>query len=133
MAERDNEFGAYFVGFLIGGLAGAAAALLLAPQTGEETRTYIRNKSIELKDKAVMTADEARDYAEKAMAEARSRAEVAIDETRTWADELSKMTQDLATDIQKRGSVILEEQKTKFDSIKSKVKGASSDSAAPQS
>jgi len=132
MSERDNEFGAYFVGFLIGGLAGAAAALLLAPQTGEETRTYIRNKSIELKDKAVMTADEAREYAEKAMGEARSRAEVAIDETRAWADELSKMTQDLATDIQKRGSVILEEQKTKFEGIKSKVKGAGSESGAPQ-
>lgn len=129
MSERDNEFGAYFVGFLIGGLAGAAAALLLAPQTGEETRTYIRNKSIELKDKAVMTADEARDYAEKAMTEARSRAEVAIEETRAWADELSKMTQDLATDIQKKGSVILEEQKSKFEGIKSKVKGATSDSA----
>ena len=132
MSEQDNEFGAYFVGFLIGGLAGAAAALLLAPQTGEETRTYIRNKSIELKDKAVMTADEAREYAEKAMGEARSRAEVAIDETRAWADELSKMTQDLATDIQKRGSVILEEQKTKFEGIKSKVKGAGSESGASQ-
>jgi gas vesicle protein len=129
MSERDNEFGAYFVGFLMGGLAGAAAALLLAPQTGEETRTYIRNKSIELKDKAVMTADEARDYAEKAMSEARSRAEVAIEETRAWADELSKMTQDLATDIQKKGTVILEEQKSKIEGIKSKVKEAKPDSA----
>ena len=44
MAKGDSDFGAFFSGFLIGGLVGAAVALLMAPQSGEETRTLIRDK-----------------------------------------------------------------------------------------
>jgi gas vesicle protein len=37
-------------GLLIGGLAGAGAMLLLAPQSGEKTRVQIQEKGIELRD-----------------------------------------------------------------------------------
>jgi gas vesicle protein len=40
------------VGLLAGALAGVIATLLLAPQSGEETRTQIREKGDELKDMA---------------------------------------------------------------------------------
>lgn len=56
---KKEEAGAFFTGFLIGGLIGAATALLLAPQSGEATRTQIRDKSIELKEKAEATYAEA--------------------------------------------------------------------------
>ena len=39
------------VGMLIGGLAGAVTMLLLAPQSGKDTRMQIRNKSVELRDR----------------------------------------------------------------------------------
>jgi gas vesicle protein len=39
------------VGILVGGLAGAVTMLLLAPQTGKDTRKQIREKSIELRDR----------------------------------------------------------------------------------
>jgi gas vesicle protein len=39
------------VGMLIGSLAGAAAMLLLAPQSGKDTRTQIKKKGIELRDR----------------------------------------------------------------------------------
>ena len=55
MAERD-EFGAFLIGFIIGGLTGAAISLLMAPQSGEETREYLRERAIELRDKAQETA-----------------------------------------------------------------------------
>ena len=55
MAERD-EFGAFLIGFVIGGLTGAAVALLLAPQSGEDTRVYLRDQAILLSDKAKETA-----------------------------------------------------------------------------
>ena len=39
------------VGMLIGGLAGALTMLLLAPQSGKDTRTQIQKKGIELRDR----------------------------------------------------------------------------------
>ena len=56
MSDRD-DFGAFLIGFVVGGVAGAVAALLLAPQSGEETRNLIKDKSIELRDKAAEQAD----------------------------------------------------------------------------
>jgi len=56
MSDRD-EFGAFLVGFVVGGLTGAVVALLFAPQSGEETRALIKDKSIELRDRAGQTAE----------------------------------------------------------------------------
>ena len=39
-------------GILIGGLAGAVAMLLLAPQSGKDTRLQIRDKSTQLRSQA---------------------------------------------------------------------------------
>ncbi len=45
MSEKSNgEFGAFLAGFVIGGLVGAATALILAPQSGSETRAQIVSK-----------------------------------------------------------------------------------------
>ena len=38
MSQQDSDFGAFLAGFFVGGLIGAAVALLIAPQSGEETR-----------------------------------------------------------------------------------------------
>jgi len=72
MADRD-DFGAFLIGFIVGGVAGAVAALLLAPQSGEETRTLIRDKSIELRDKAAKQAEIIAGKAEEITAEAKTR------------------------------------------------------------
>ncbi len=45
----DSSKGAFLTGFLLGGLAGAAGALLMTPQSGETTRLQIRDRGIELK------------------------------------------------------------------------------------
>jgi len=97
-----QDLGAFLSGLIIGGLVGAAAALLLAPQSGEETRELIRDKSIELKDRAVETAEEARVKAEAAAAEARVRADKLTQDAKVKADELKA-----------RGQQFIEEQKTK--------------------
>ena len=72
MSDND-DFGVFMIGFIVGGVAGAVAALLLAPQSGEETRTMIKDKSIELRDKAVDTADKARVKVDEFTSEAKSR------------------------------------------------------------
>jgi gas vesicle protein len=102
MTDRD-DFGAFVSGFLVGGLVGAAIALLMAPQSGEETRTMIRDKGLELKDQVEQTAAEARSKAEQIAQQARQRAE----------------------ELQKRGQVVLEEQKTRLgDAIEAGKKAA---------
>jgi len=72
MSDRD-DFGAFLIGFVVGGVAGAVAALLLAPQSGEETRTMIKDKSIELRDKAAQQAEVIASKAEEVAAEAKLR------------------------------------------------------------
>ncbi|HEY42463.1 MAG TPA: YtxH domain-containing protein [Anaerolineae bacterium] len=93
MAERDSDFGAFITGFVVGGLVGAAVALLLAPQSGEETRTMIRDKGIELKDQVEQTATE----------------------TRVKAEQMAQDAREKARDLQQRGQVILEEQRSRIE------------------
>jgi len=47
---HNNTLGV-LAGMLIGSLAGALTMLLLAPQSGEETRMQIQEKAIELRDR----------------------------------------------------------------------------------
>ncbi|MEI6509829.1 MAG: YtxH domain-containing protein [bacterium] len=49
MARDDG--GGFFMGFILGGLIGAGLALLFAPKSGEETREYLKEKALELKEK----------------------------------------------------------------------------------
>ena len=50
--NNGGEIGAFFAGFLVGGLVGAATALILAPQSGEETREQIRQRAVEIQGRA---------------------------------------------------------------------------------
>ena len=50
-SERDSGSG-FFTGFLIGGIVGFAAGLLLAPRSGEEARAFLLEHSQEWRDKA---------------------------------------------------------------------------------
>ncbi len=124
MSEQDNDFANFLAGFVIGGLVGAAVALLMAPQSGEETRATIMEKSIELKDKAVVSAEEARTRAEKAMEDARVRAEESVEELRMRIDELAQVTKERASDLQQRGQAVLDEQKARMGSVKESAQKA---------
>ena len=50
--SHENNVAGVVVGMLVGGLAGAVAMLLLAPQSGEDTRKQIQKKGTELRDRA---------------------------------------------------------------------------------
>jgi gas vesicle protein len=47
MSER-NDCGSFMGGLLMGGIVGALVALVLAPQSGEETRKLLKDKALEL-------------------------------------------------------------------------------------
>jgi len=50
--NENNYWKGFFAGTLLGGIAGAVTALLLAPKSGRELRQDIADKSYELYDKA---------------------------------------------------------------------------------
>lgn len=75
MSEDGNasDIGAFLAGFVIGGLVGAATALILAPQSGAETRAQIAAKGDELRRAGEEQFTEYRGNIESAVTEAKSR------------------------------------------------------------
>ena len=62
--SRLNYLGTFLAGLVLGSLVGAAAAMLMAPASGPETRRQIREKSLELRTQAEQQMEEARRRAE---------------------------------------------------------------------
>ena len=77
--DRDSGFG-FFSGLLIGSIVGATLAIVLAPQSGEDTRDLLRGKAHEAKNRALDLAYDVRD-----------RAASVADDLRAQADQLSQM------------------------------------------
>ena len=57
--HRKSNFFSVLVGMLIGSLAGAVTMLLLAPHSGEDTRSQIQEKGIELRDRTTAMVEDA--------------------------------------------------------------------------
>jgi gas vesicle protein len=106
MSERD-DFSAFLIGFIVGGLTGAAVSLLFAPQSGEDTRALLRDKAIDLGNKASDTAEEAYTRAQETYKIAQAR-----------ADELGKMAKARAEELQRKGQVIIEEQRNRISTVR---------------
>jgi gas vesicle protein len=56
--EGGYSSGSMLLSFLLGGVVGAGIALLLAPQSGEETRRKIKDLAEDVKDKTTGYIDE---------------------------------------------------------------------------
>lgn len=80
-------------GLLAGGLIGAAAMLLFAPQSGKKTRSSIQKKSLGLRDQAVKTVKSA-----SAQLHSKTR-------------QLTHDVQAQASDLQQRGQDAIDEQR----------------------
>jgi len=93
------------VGMLIGGLAGAVTMLLLAPQSGKDTRMQIREKGIELRDRTT-------EMVEDTMAQVRSNANKIATDGREKIKELKQHGQELAVEQLDRVSAVVEAGKT---------------------
>ncbi|MBE2221431.1 MAG: YtxH domain-containing protein [Anaerolineae bacterium] len=74
MSENNSDFGAFLAGFVIGGLVGAATALILAPQSGEQTRDQISSKSGEWRETGGQRVQQYRDLSTEKIHEYQDRA-----------------------------------------------------------
>ena len=88
---RTNNILGVLVGMLVGGLAGALTMLLLAPQSGKDTRTQIQKKSIELRDRTSEMVDET-------MAQVRLNANKIATSGREKINELKQRGQEVAVE-----------------------------------
>lgn len=105
-----REEGKLLAAFLIGGLIGAAAALLYAPKSGEETRREIKKRAKELKKKTVRAAEDLYEEIEELS-----------DTLKRKIEELKQKGQDLSEDARKevlaqidKLSKVVEEKKRKL-------------------
>jgi gas vesicle protein len=60
VTNRSQDVGSFLLGLVSGVLTGAALALILAPQSGQDTRAQIRQKGVELQKEVEQAAAELR-------------------------------------------------------------------------
>jgi gas vesicle protein len=94
----ENGGGSFFLGFLVGAMAGAAAALLLTPQSGEELRRNIEQKSVELKGEATRLAEDAKQQAQRLTEEAKGQVEYVQEQGRIIVSDTVRKAQQTAGD-----------------------------------
>lgn len=132
---NQNSGGEFFAGLVIGGLIGAAVALMLAPQSGEETRAQLMEKSDEWKTVAGESLADSRAKADAIVADARTRAESILAEARTKAAQVQEQAKEKAAKLPEVGKSAIDEHSSKLkdvaSTIASKVKKGDGESDAP--
>jgi gas vesicle protein len=104
-ANDTSSTKSILIGLLVGGLAGAGAMLILAPQSGKRTRAQIRQKSIELRDRTT-------DALNSAQSQARVDAHEITADVRDKAGQLKQLGQDKIVKKLDRVSAVLDAGKT---------------------
>jgi gas vesicle protein len=91
--DNRNGVGKFISGVFLGGLAGAAVAILYAPKSGEDTRMQIRE-----------TANQAVDTTRQKVVNAQEQAQTIFDEAQT---RVNKIINELSTEAKRKtGNVI---------------------------
>ena len=75
MSEKRNVIGGILIGVLVGSVVGASAALLSAPQPGQQTRALLRDKGSEIAGKASTTVKDTRTKADAILSEVKTRSQ----------------------------------------------------------
>jgi gas vesicle protein len=82
----------FFTGLFLGGVAGAVTALLLAPQSGQETRQQLQDKATKLSEQTSATVDDV------------------FSQARTKKDEVKATLTEKARELKKQGQEVLVDQ-----------------------
>ena len=115
MSENNSDFGAFLAGFVIGGLVGAATALILAPQSGEQTRGQISSKSGELRETGGQRIHEYRELSTEKMHTYQSKAANLMHRDQEESDVVEEQTRIILDDGSEQTEVIVEETLTESE------------------
>jgi len=100
MSDSGSEIGAFMAGFVIGGLVGAATALIMAPQSGEETRAQLASKGNELREAGVHQYETARVRVQDTTGQVQEQARIVLDEGKTKMTSALERSQEAAAAAQ---------------------------------
>jgi gas vesicle protein len=100
-----SNAGSFFAGVLAGGLIGAGAMLLLAPQSGKKTRDQIQLEGLELRDRVTESVEDT-------VAQTRGKAHQIMDGVHKQAKELKQRGQDMLDEQKEVVSQAVEAEKT---------------------
>lgn len=90
MSKESNLSKGLLIGFLTGGVVGAAIALLYAPKSGKELRQDLKGKADELIDDAEKYIDVAKEKAVDLINEGKKKSESLVSDAKIKAEELIK-------------------------------------------
>jgi len=96
-----NNILSVLVGMLVGALAGAVTMLLLAPQSGKDTRKQIQEKGIELRDRTT-------EMVEDTMTKVRSNANKITMGVKNYGQELAVEQLDHVSEAAQAGKKVLQ-------------------------
>lgn len=114
---NQNSSSEFFAGFIVGGLLGAAIALLLAPQSGEETRAQIIEKSDEFKNIAGESLADSRARADAIVNDARTRAESIVTDAKGKAESIQAQAKSQTVDLKAKSKASIDEQTGKLKDL----------------
>lgn len=112
------------VGFLTGGIVGAAVALLYAPKSGKELRQDIKGKTDELLDEAEKYLDVAKEKATNMYNEGRKKSEQLVADAKVKADVIIKDAEKVFTEAKEKASQTISTGKETLVSEGDKIKNA---------
>ncbi|HSH03116.1 MAG TPA: YtxH domain-containing protein [Anaerolineae bacterium] len=115
--QNNNDVGSFLAGFVIGALVGAATAIILAPQSGAETRDQL----LAMRDQLpISQGDEAHPYRERVS---------------NYLHQAQERAQATTEDIQQQARIVLDEGRSRIaqakDRLSTPTEDASDEADAP--
>jgi gas vesicle protein len=98
----ERESGGGTGAFLLGALVGAGLALLLAPQSGEETQKEIRDRARQLRDSAEDRVRDAQRQLESRLDQAREGVQVRVGQVKEAVESGRQAAREARTDIERK-------------------------------
>lgn len=124
MDDENKMAKGLILGFLTGGVVGAAVALLYAPKSGRELRADIKNRTDEFIDDTSEYMQIAREKAENLINEGKKKSELLIADAKKKASTLIDDANSLLSDAKGKASHKYDETKEKLSHESDRIKDA---------
>lgn len=124
MSKESNLSKGLLIGFLTGGIVGAALALLYAPKSGKELRKDIKDRADEWMDETEKFLETAKVKAENALNEGKKKGEQLIADAKVKADDILKDAEKIFSQVKDKAGDAVAQGKETLTSEAGRVKSA---------